>query len=115
MKKNIADKWVAALRSGKYTQGKSRLKTDTGFCCLGVLCDIAPMGKWNDSDNHFIEEDSYQNIFLSHTVKDWAGISDVSGYFVTKENKVIHLTNLNDDGTKFNKIADIIEEHYEAI
>jgi hypothetical protein len=38
MKKEYLDKWLAALRSGKYKQGKHQLKTDSGaFCCLGVL------------------------------------------------------------------------------
>jgi hypothetical protein len=41
-------KWIAALRSGEYTQGTGALhkqadedgKPDT-FCCLGVACDVA--------------------------------------------------------------------------
>lgn len=44
MKKDIAKKWVKALRSGKYKQGKHMLKaaTKTGmrYCCLGVLCEL---------------------------------------------------------------------------
>lgn len=36
--------WCAALRSGRYTQGRGclRLKTDEGprYCCLGVLCEV---------------------------------------------------------------------------
>lgn len=36
MKKDAADKWVAALRSGEYDQGIGRLRShnDT-YCCLG--------------------------------------------------------------------------------
>lgn len=51
MKKDIADRWVAALRSGKYLQGEKnllsyRLDAYTGeqlplHCALGVLCEIA--------------------------------------------------------------------------
>lgn len=33
-------KWVAALRSGDYTQGHDRLKNKDAFCCLGVALDI---------------------------------------------------------------------------
>lgn len=41
MKKEIADKWVAALRSGKYKQGRQYLRTfEDNYCCLGVLCEI---------------------------------------------------------------------------
>ena len=43
MKKEIADKWVAALRSGEYTQARETLACDarTRHCCLGVLCELA--------------------------------------------------------------------------
>lgn len=40
MDQKLKRKWVAALRSGKYKQGKNRLKTKHGFCCLGVLRDV---------------------------------------------------------------------------
>ena len=41
MKKEIADKWVEALRSGEYKQAKERLQSEDSLCCLGVLCKIA--------------------------------------------------------------------------
>ena len=40
MKKDIAEKWVAALRSGEFRQGQSTLEKDGAFCCLGVLAQI---------------------------------------------------------------------------
>lgn len=45
MKRKLRDKWVAALRSGKYPQGHGRLSRKTAdgtskFCCLGVLCEV---------------------------------------------------------------------------
>jgi hypothetical protein len=47
MNKEWKDKWVTALRSGKYEQGQGQLATlytnhNTKYCCLGVLCDIHP-------------------------------------------------------------------------
>jgi hypothetical protein len=43
MNKKLKQKWVAALRSGKYQQGSSVLKRvdngETSHCCLGVLCE----------------------------------------------------------------------------
>jgi hypothetical protein len=33
--------WIEALRSGKYQQARKRLRTDVGFCCLGVICEMA--------------------------------------------------------------------------
>src|ERR1700722_17051899 len=41
MKPEYKAKWVAALRSGKYKQGRAALhNVSGGMCCLGVLCDI---------------------------------------------------------------------------
>ncbi len=41
MNPNVKEKWVKALRSGHYQQGKGMLRThDDAFCCLGVLCDL---------------------------------------------------------------------------
>lgn len=49
--KALRARWVEALRSGRYRQGKQRLKlTDAGgnisYCCLGVACDIVDPTKW---------------------------------------------------------------------
>lgn len=40
MNPEIKARWVAALRSGKYEQERAVLKGKSGFCCLGVLCEI---------------------------------------------------------------------------
>lgn len=41
MDETIKRKWVKALRSGKYKQGRNALKNETNaFCCLGVLCEV---------------------------------------------------------------------------
>jgi hypothetical protein len=38
MPKPILRKWLKALRSGKYKQGRNQLMNERGgFCCLGVL------------------------------------------------------------------------------
>lgn len=46
MDQTLKAKWVEALRSGKYRQGKGRLRDDEDrMCCLGVCADIfAPSG-----------------------------------------------------------------------
>ena len=36
----LKKKWVAALRSGKYKQGKEVLRDGDRYCCLGVLCEV---------------------------------------------------------------------------
>lgn len=44
MNPEIKAKWLAALRSGAYTQGIGQLvrytNRESKYCCLGVLCDV---------------------------------------------------------------------------
>lgn len=55
MKAKVKAKWIAALRSGKFTQGSGALKQvengKTTHCCLGVLRAIQP-GIHRESDSH---------------------------------------------------------------
>jgi len=48
MNADLKPKWLAALRSGEYTQGQRWLKRGGRYCCLGVLCDIMPEIGWED-------------------------------------------------------------------
>lgn len=43
----VKDRWLTALRSGKYKQGRFSLynKKDKDFCCLGVLQHCTMNGK----------------------------------------------------------------------
>ena len=111
MKEEIKDRWVEALRSGKYKQGKRVLKQGENFCCLGVLCDIAKdeLGlEWiHDPDGDSM--DGYPTV-LPLRVINYAGLH--------KRNPTIEKTSLtlmNDAGVKFNRIADLIEEHWEEL
>jgi hypothetical protein len=60
--KKVKAKWIKALRSGKYLQGRSYLvKEDivTGkqsYCCLGVACDLGLCKPLNSSCNTHVEE-----------------------------------------------------------
>jgi hypothetical protein len=53
----LKDKWIAALRSGDYQQGRYVLKqfksTNYQYCCLGVLCEIT------EGQNPSHQEESY--------------------------------------------------------
>jgi len=37
IEKNIRDKWIKSLRSGRYKQTEGRLFDGGSYCCLGVL------------------------------------------------------------------------------
>jgi len=41
MPKKLLRKWLKALRSGKYKQGKGKLYGEGRYCCLGVLQKVA--------------------------------------------------------------------------
>ena len=49
------ERWVKALRSGRYRQVNAHLRgidPDTGklgYCCLGVACNITNRNKWKTS------------------------------------------------------------------
>jgi hypothetical protein len=109
MNPQIKQKWVSALRSGDYKQTQHRLRKEDGFCCLGVLCDL--YGKENnaewtplDFDNAyaFQEFESY----LPSSVKKWADLEYCNPHVNDEESTLVRL---NDSGSTFEQIADVIE------
>lgn len=109
MNPEIKQEWVAALRSGKYKQGRKRLNTDDKYCCLGVLCEIAVAHgiteKATPSDLFNITcYGGCNTSSLPREVVEWSGVSaygDLSGQR--------SLSELNDIGRSFSEIATIIE------
>ena len=117
MKKEIAEKWVAALRSGQYAQTTGTLRSADQFCCLGVLCDLyakekqVPWGK--PAPDLRMWEFLGETDILPVAVQAWAGIDSADGY-LPKEDYVLKdqdLATYNDDGMTFSEIADVIEEY----
>jgi hypothetical protein len=105
-------RWIAALRSGVYEQGKNRLRHDNKFCCLGVACDLAQnagIGRWDGDTFRTDGVDDYDgnDVELPYSVMEWLGITSPEGawqnpYFES-------LTRMNDNGATFAEIADVIE------
>lgn len=109
MKKRIKKLWLKALRSGKYKQGKGCLRADRKYCCLGVLCDVYAKEKgerWGASDDARFYSMHGEIHVLPTPVMRWAGLND-SNPFLGDENAAP----LNDNGTSFKKIANLIEKH----
>jgi len=109
MNPQIKQKWVDALRSGGYQQGRNYLRTDNRFCCLGVLCDL--YGKENNVEWNFDEDGNYYRFqdhpaSLPFPVIEWAGVGSHNPSIPGTS-----LVGLNDNGSTFNEIADFIEEH----
>lgn len=124
MNKNIAKKWVEALRSGKYAQAKGRLKLKdekgTSYCCLGVLCEISGLGKWvanaeelSRGTQEYTTEGVYAGVGgLPDNVRYWSGMGSSLGSY---DARCSALSGLNDTGKTFNEIANIIEAHVEEL
>ena len=81
-------RWIAALRSGEYTQGRCALNPAPGYyCCLGVLCMV-------------LGRPELLTTYYEHLRK-------ASGLGVGETNGCVEL---NDVGQlSFNQIADYIE------
>ena len=65
MNKNLKRKWLRALRSGRYKQGKYYLRTDDNtYCCLGVLADCIDNKCWSIADHkgHYAYKDKHGSI-----------------------------------------------------
>jgi hypothetical protein len=110
MNPQIKQKWVDALRSGDYQQGRNYLRTDNGFCCLGVLCDL--YGKennveWNLANNGHNYEFQDMESYLPSSVRKWAGVEGCNPHINDGESTLVRL---NDSGSTFEQIADVIEE-----
>jgi hypothetical protein len=95
----LKDKWIEALRSGEYEQGRYCLYRDGSYCCLGVLKAVANYDDPTYPKNDFLEildENGRKNcVFLSSEIQ-W------------------NLSNYNDtERRSFNQIANYIEDNIE--
>jgi hypothetical protein len=105
--KTIVHKWVEALRSGRYTKGKFRLKyvdreTDMlCYCCLGVLLEVLKRPSELADQGEYVFEGAYRG-GLPRDVRDLINLS-LEGE--------IGLSTMNDNTeNKFSQIADHIEK-----
>jgi hypothetical protein len=97
--------WLAALRSGEYTQGRGQLRIDDTFCCLGVLCEVA-------IKQGVIEDYGPDNAGLPALVGIWAKL-DQFGEYESAEGVEDALTDDNDaKNHDFLRIAETIEREF---
>ena len=116
MKKKIADKWVAALRSGDYTQQKGSLANlhRTQHCCLGVLCEVAILDGVDLDTYETVPGFDDERAYLPRRVQEWSGVRDRCGVFVG-DVSMCGLVGMNDYGGTFDHIADTIEKRWEEL
>jgi hypothetical protein len=126
MNPEIKQRWVEALRSGEYKQTREELYDGNGgYCCLGVLCDLAikdgVLDKWDDYiDRWYPNSDELEGAGLEGLWADdellpakaqhWAGLTNHAPNVPFQDTKK-SLSILNDEfRLDFNTIADLIEE-----
>lgn len=111
MKKNVAMKWVEALRSGRYRQANGCLKRDKRtFCCLGVLQEcVLGIPITSDEDDGCLYEAAQKK----------AGMRTDIGALEARPgdsfSEYLSLADANDSGVRFPRIADWIEQNYEKL
>ena len=129
MNPEVKQKWIDALRSGKYEQGSEKLRSVSGYCCLGVLCDLYAQEhnvewEFRGRGGTYLQPQDYwyfddQSEFLPKIVMNWAGLKthnpsvrvdiednfDDDNSFYTDE-----IANVNDSGYTFMDLSKIIEQ-----
>lgn len=132
MRSDIKKRWVEALRSGEYTQTGGSLHRispinrldgkeiyPAGYCCLGVLCELAKqdgvIASEAETGQAARERYDEQATYLPKAVADWAEIGNLGrlntldGVDVYLPSQDELLSSLNDAGVSFKTIAGLIE------
>jgi hypothetical protein len=111
MNQEIKKRWVSALKSGDYKQGKSELRpTVDSFCCLGVLCDLYlndTKNEWNSTSSSYHPYGIYDEYTDSYEYEILPIELEKRSPDVENKDLIV----LNDSGYNFNDIADLIEKH----
>lgn len=126
MDKRVKELWVGALRSEQYPQGREALRTETGYCCLGVLCNLFrldghPEAEWL-ADGSFTLGEGNSELgvdpveyceTLPPPVAEWAGLGKVVDPELGDALASHHndgIANITPPKT-FARIADLVEKY----
>lgn len=111
--------WIEALRSGEYEQGRDKLQSEKGYCCLGVAASVYEKSTGNTLVK--CPEGRLPGEWLDESylpVKQWLGLRHSDGGFTPPQNpikSVDTLAELNDSGVSFLQLADLIESEPEEL
>ena len=111
MDKELANKWISALRSGEYKQGKCRLyrSANDSYCCLGVLAKLQDKPLLGSYSNLGDYPDSNGTTFCG--IKSHTGLVDMC----IGDTYYNSLASANDHNESFELIANWIEANYELL
>jgi hypothetical protein len=122
MNQAIKTQWVAALRSRDYKQGRHLLNSADGFCCLGVLCDLAVkagVADWGAPATvagiagvsyDYVRKCDNKTGVLPEPVQEWAGLETANPWLWVQRAGDVSMARANDScGLSFPELADLIE------
>lgn len=118
----LQTRFLAALRSGEYKQAEGHLRTENGFCCLGVMCDVFDSTRWleQEKDNEQIFsykplEGTYNtiNYLPAHVAREFGLYGDNPDIYIGNEYKQAAI--FNDNGKSFAAIADGFEKLFRSM
>lgn len=95
MNAELKAKWLAALRSDDYKQAHGQLRDKTGYCCIGVLCDVIDPSGWIGDDYADIETNALPTPYITGVSRQMS----------------LNLAEMNDAPHSFAEIADYIEQN----
>lgn len=108
MTRSERDAWVAALRSGEYSQAHGMLRHGNGgdysFCCLGVLAETSPRLRRDPA----ADDDGYGEYVFDGGERDTRWSCDLPSVVLARGLQS-ELIRMNDRGRSFAEIADWIE------
>ena len=107
--KTLKQKWLDALRSGKYKQGTGAFQKNLGtFCALGVLADLIDNKYWK-----YFEDG---NIVYSRWMGENFGVDDYHRLFnhISLSDAYVIYTKNDKSGQSFREIADYIEKNVQV-
>lgn len=107
-------KWIEALRSGKYKQGKGYLKRNDEYCCLGVACEIlgaTQEKRPSEPGVTWFSLNGTSMFILPNGIRNLLGLSTGIGDFNITDFDLVSnsLALMNDAGSSFDEISNMIE------
>ena len=113
-------KLVEALESEEYTQTTGQLRSEYGFCCLGVACDISGLGEWTLENGIYFYNDGegdFDCSTLPHGVIEQLELNANEAQFteqlpLTTDGNFDTGSDMNDNGFAFADIAAEIRKAY---
>ena len=101
---SLKQRFVAALRSGKYEKGVGRLKAGECFCAQGILLDVVAPEGWQPADTWVYGDTCVYTPYIPNVLGEQLGLS---------AQELDALLVWNDSlGLSFRSIADKIEENW---